>query len=488
MVSQSHLLPNYSSWRSNWSELRIAVVGLGKTGFSVADTLHELGGLVFAVAEKADAQTVDVLDVLGIRYLISESNESLTDALTEFKPDLAIVSPGIQPDNPVIHWLRDHNVAIWSDVDLAWRLKDKFSIEQQWICITGTNGKTTTAELTEAMLISAGVRAVACGNIGKPILDCIRDPANFEVLVVELSSFQLHYTSWIEPFSSVVLNLADDHLDWHGDFDRYKQAKGKIYRGTQVACVYNLADSNTQELVEQAEVRDGARAIGFSLGTPTPSNVGYVDDLLVDRAFLDERQTSALEIASLEDIASLGVLTPHLLANVAAATALARSFGVPPAAIKRALQEFRLSPHRIQLVGEIAGVKFINDSKATNAHAAEASIRSFEKVVWIVGGLLKGQDIGPLIQKLSEKFRGVVVIGEERLEILSALEQFAPQVPVREISESNPMEQAVEIALELAESGDTVLLAPAAASMDQFLDYADRGNQFAEAVERRISA
>lgn len=488
MVSQTPLLPNYSSWRSNWSELRIAVVGLGKTGFSVADTLHELGGQVFAVADKADSQTVDILDVLGIKYLISESNESITDALAEFGPDLAIVSPGIQPDNHVIGWLGERKVIIWSDVDLAWRLRDKFSSEQQWICITGTNGKTTTTELTEAMLISAGVRAVACGNIGKPILDCIRDPANFEVLVVELSSFQLHYTTWIEPLSSVVLNLADDHLDWHGDFESYKQAKGKIYRNTQVACVYNLSDSNTQELVEQAEVKDGARAIGFSLGTPAPSNVGYVDDLLVDRAFLDERQTSALEIASLEDIGSLGVLTPHLLANVAAATALARSFGAPPAAIKKALQEFKLSPHRIQLVGEIAGVKFINDSKATNAHAAEASIRSFEKVVWIVGGLLKGQDIGPLIQSLSDRFRAAIVIGQERGEVLSALQTFAPKVPVREVSESKPMEQAVEFALEFAVPGDTVLLAPAAASMDQFLDYADRGNQFAEAVRGRISA
>lgn len=487
MASSKAELAHYSSWNSNWAELKIAVIGLGKTGFSVADTLNELGSDLLAVSENADAQVLDILDVLGVEYLVTSENQEIIQRLEDFSPDLAVISPGIRPDNYLISWLDKNAIQIWTDIDLAWRLRDKFGSGQEWICITGTNGKTTTTELTEAMFLSGGVRAAACGNIGKPILDCIRDPAAFQVLIVELSSFQLHYLDSIQPFSSTVLNLAEDHLDWHGNFEAYKKAKGKIYANTKVACVYNLDDLNTQNLVEQAEVEEGARAIGFSLGTPSPSNIGYVDNLLVDRAFLDERKTSALEIAALEDMESLGVLTPHLLANVAAAAALSRSFDIPVAAIKKALQDFHISPHRIELVGESGGVRFINDSKATNAHAAAASIRSFDKVVWIVGGLLKGQDLGPLVSKLGNRLRAAIVIGKDRIEVLEALSRFASEVPVYEIPDTESiMQSAVSAAIDCAQPGDTVLLAPAAASMDQFVDYEDRGKQFIAEVRKRI--
>jgi UDP-N-acetylmuramoylalanine--D-glutamate ligase len=461
----------------------VAVLGLGKTGFSVADTLNELGSKLLVVAEAADSEVLDILEVLGVESVIDSNSATLQKALNEFKPDVLIVSPGASPSSPLVSNAVSAGIAVWTDIDLAWRLRDKFVPNQEWICITGTNGKTTTTELTEAMFLAAEVKAVACGNIGKPILDCIRDPAAFEVLIVELSSFQLHYLDRIEPFSAAVLNVANDHLDWHGGFANYRAAKGRMYENTKVACVYNLEDSTTEALVEAADVSEGARAIGFGLGTPARSNVGYVEDLLVDRAFLEERAEKALEIASFEDLESFGVLTPHLLSNIAAATALARSYGVPPAACRKALREFRISPHRIQLVAELDGVRYINDSKATNAHAAAASLTSFESVVWILGGLLKGVDISELISQFAPRLRGAVVIGADRVEIVEAFRNLAPSVPLVEISEGDSvMTKAVEAASSMAAAGDVVLLAPAAASMDQFLNYQQRGDRFIEAV------
>lgn len=484
MANHNGLLDSLTSWGSDWKSIKVAVFGLGKTGFSVADTLQELGSKLLAVAESADEKTLDILDVLGVEFQVDPDVQNLLSAVREFAPDLLIVSPGVAPSHPLVQFANQSQLPVWTDIDLAWRLRDRFLETQEWICITGTNGKTTTTELTEAMLRAAGVRAAACGNIGRPILDCIRDPAEFEVLVVEVSSFQLHYLDEIEPYSSAVLNVARDHLDWHGGFEEYRMAKGRMYQNTKQACVYNLDDLTTEQLVEAAEVKEGARAIGFGLGTPARSNIGYVENLLVDRAFLEERADSALEIASLDDLAGFGVLTPHLLSNIAAATALARSYGVPPAACKKALMGFKISPHRIQLIAEIDGVKYINDSKATNEHAASASLSSFESIVWILGGLLKGVDISGLIAKFATRLRGAVVIGTDRAEIVRALGDFAPGVTVIEIEDGSAvMDQAVSKASGLARSGDVVLLAPAAASMDQFKDYEDRGRQFIAAVQ-----
>jgi UDP-N-acetylmuramoylalanine--D-glutamate ligase len=483
MANHGADLQQLTSWSSDWSKIRVGVVGLGKTGFSVADTLAELGSKLLVVSESGSAETLDILDVLGVECVIDKNPEALQASLGAFDPDLLIVSPGVEPSSLIVAEANSLGIPVWTDIDLAWRLKDRFGPGQEWICITGTNGKTTTTEITEAMLQEAGFRAVACGNIGTPILDCIRDPAEFEVLVVELSSFQLHYLDSIEPFSAAVLNVAKDHLDWHGGFGKYRAAKGRMYENTKVACIYNLEDKTTEELVQAADVKDGARAIGFGLGSPARSNIGFVEDLLVDRAFLDERADQALEIANLDDFASFGVLTPHLLSNIAAATALARSFGAKPEACRSALRKFRISAHRIELVAELAGVRYINDSKATNAHAAQASLSSFDSVVWILGGLLKGVDISELIGQFAPRLRGAVIIGQDRAEIRNAFALLAPKLTVTEIEEGDQvMQRAVIAAASLAQSGDVVLLAPAAASMDQFLNYQERGEMFKAAV------
>jgi UDP-N-acetylmuramoylalanine--D-glutamate ligase len=478
-----------NSWHSNWRGLRVVVFGLGVSGFSVADTLAELGCDVLVVAEKAEEELLDILDVIGVQHITGQAATGVPKAVIDFAPDLLVTSPGIRPQNELITWATQKKIEIWVDIELAWRVRDKNPRIAEWIAVTGTNGKTTTVQLVEHMLNTSGLRAIACGNIGTPVLDAIREPEGFDVLVVELSSFQLHYLGEISPFASAVLNIADDHLDWHGDFEAYRDTKAKIYENTNVACVYNVNDLATEKMVENADVIEGARAIGFTTGMPSRSQVGFVEDILVDRAFLDDRANTALEIATLEDLSLIGVLTPHLMANVAAATALARSLDVAPAAIKAAIRTFKLDSHRIELVLEKNGIRWIDDSKATNPHAAAASLNSFENVIWIVGGLLKGVDVSDLVEDFGNRLKTAIVIGVDRTPVLEALSAKAPQVQIVEITESDKtqvMTQAVVAAKKLAESGDTVLLAPAAASMDQFKDYEDRGNQFADAVRLEV--
>lgn len=480
-------LNSLNSWHADWRDLRVVVLGLGVTGFSVADTLAELGSNVLVVSEKADEELLDILDVVGVPHLTGAEASGLPSTVIEFAPELIVASPGVKPQHEMLVWAESKNIPVWVDIELAWRLRDKTSKVADWIAVTGTNGKTTTVQMVEAMLVAGGKRAVSCGNIGTPILDVIRDPEGFDALVVELSSFQLHYLGRIEPYSSAVLNLADDHIDWHGSFQAYADTKAKIYENTRIACVYNLSDSATEKMVENADVIEGARAIGFTTGLPARSQVGFVEDILCDRAFLDDRGNSALEIATLEDLAEIGVLTPHLMANAAAAVALARSYEIAPEDIRKALRSFRLDSHRIQLVAEKNGVRWIDDSKATNPHAAAASLNSFENIIWLVGGLLKGVDISDLVERYSSRVKVAVVIGKDRQPVLDALAQNAPGVKVIEIHDSETvMHDAVRAAMGECKQGDTVLLAPAAASMDQFKDYEDRGNSFADQVRIQL--
>jgi UDP-N-acetylmuramoylalanine--D-glutamate ligase len=383
---------------------------------------------------------------------------------------------------------------VWGDIELAWRVRDKVGTPAEWILVTGTNGKTTTVQLTAAMLAEAGFRVAPCGNIGVPVLDAVRDPQGFDVFVVELSSYQLHYLAgqsgpdFVSPHSSACLNIAMDHIDWHGSFDAYVAAKGQVYDRTRVACVYNKSDARTEALLRDAEVEEGARAIGFDLGVPGPSDFGVVDGIVVDRAFLEERSTSALEITTIADLQSANLAAPHIVANVLAASALARSYGVTPAQVRTALLNFSLDSHRIQPVLTRGDITWINDSKATNPHAANASLGAYKSVVWILGGLLKGVDVSDLVARHSERLRGAVIIGKDRAAVLLAFQRHAPHVPLVEVDADNTedvMPQAVELASRIAVAGDVVLLAPAAASMDQFTDYAERGRLFSNAVRER---
>ena len=481
-------LAELNSWHSNWKNLRVAVFGLGVSGFSVADTLQELGAKVLVIADKSGGEYLDLLDVIGASHSIGSDWASNLNLLQDFAPEVVVTSPGFRPDSKEIQYALGAGLPIWTDIDLAWRLRDKVGKPADWICITGTNGKTTTTQLATHMLETAGLRAAPCGNIGTPILDCVRDEIGYDVLVVELSSFQLHYLGRIEPFASAVLNVDLDHLDWHGSLEAYKAAKGKVYENVERACVYNLADDSTRALVEEADVQDGARAIGFGLGFPTSGNLGFTEDILVDNAFSPNRKAKEIEaLATGEELSKIGVITKHLLQNVAAAAALVRAYGVSAESVAEAVSTFKLDGHRIELIATKNDISWIDDSKATNPHAAAASLDSFDSVVWIVGGLLKGVDIAPLVERFASKLKAAIVIGVDRAPVVEALMNHAPSVPVVEIeAHDSVMAAAVSAAAGFAAPGDTVLLAPSSASMDQFKDYADRGTQFANAVRAII--
>ncbi|MFJ6652684.1 UDP-N-acetylmuramoyl-L-alanine--D-glutamate ligase [Microbacterium sp. NPDC091313] len=493
-------LETLTSWYADWRGLKVAVLGLSVTGFSVADTLAELGADVLVVSERADEQYERLLPVIGVK-LWTGSLTTVPAELAEFAPDVVVASPGFSPQHPLVRWTLEQQIALWGDIELAWRVRDKVTRADgspaEWILVTGTNGKTTTTRLAATMLAAGGLRAAPVGNIGVPVLDAVRDPGGFDAFVVEISSHQLWYLGLqtgsadpVSPHAAVCLNLADDHLEWHGSFEAYRDAKAVVYAHTRVACVYNKADAATREMVEDAEVVEGARAVGFDLGVPGPSDLGVVDGILVDRAFLEERRTSALELSTVAELREQGLAAPHIVANILAAAALARSLEVEPAAIRAALSTFALDPHRIQVVAVHEGVTWVDDSKATNPHAAASSLAAYPGAVWVVGGLLKGVDIGPLVAARGAGVRAAIVLGAEREEVVAAFARHAPAVPVFEVDAAetgNVMARVVDLALEVVRDGDVVLLAPAAASFDQFESYADRGRRFAEAVHERIA-
>ena len=473
---------------ADWSQLRILVAGLGVSGFAAADALSERGAVVTAISADATpviserARILEILDVdvrLGPEHLLEVPKDT----------ELVVTSPGFHPDHPLLLAAASRGIPVWGEVELAWRMRAQ-SGAAPWITITGTNGKTTTVNMLASILRASGLRATSAGNVGTPLLEAVLHPQPYDVLAVELSSFQLHWQRSVTPVASVCLNLAPDHLDWHGSFEQYRLAKAKVYAGTQIACVYNVEDPATQQMVRDAEVVDGCRAIGFTLGIPALSMVGLVDEVLADRAFVEQRRTSAVELATVADLqGDAPSVAPHYVANALAAAALARAYGVGPLAVRDGLRSFVPDPHRIADVATVDGVRFIDDSKATNPHAAGASLVAFDHVVWIAGGLLKGADVDALVQSVAGRLRGVVLIGAERELIAQALARHAPDVPVVEVptTDTGVMDLVVAHAVELAQPGDVVLLAPAAASFDMFASYGARGDAFVQAVHRYAS-
>lgn len=472
-----------------WAGLRVVVAGLGVSGFAAADALLERGAAVHvvdaAVPQEGSplAQRRDILDILGATFDLGE--HAVTD-LCAGPCDLVVTSPGWRPDQPMLAAAAAAGVPIWGEVELAWRMRPRVGAAP-WLTVTGTNGKTTTVQMLAAMLRAAGLRAVSAGNVGTPILEAVMDPTPYDVIAVELSSFQLHWSHSLAPQASVCLNVAPDHVDWHGSYAEYLRAKGRVYQNTEVACVYNVEDPQTKQLVRDADVQAGCRAVGFTLGVPAVSMVGMVDDVLADRAFVEQRQTSAAELATLDDVRGAAPsAAPHLVANALAAAALARAHGVPPVAVRDGLRAFTPEPHRIADVATIERVRWVDDSKATNPHAAAASLAAFDSVVWIAGGLLKGADVDELVAQVAGRLRGVVLLGRDRARIAEAVARHAPQVPVVDVpdTDTGAMDTIVAAAAGLARPGDVVLLAPAAASMDMFDNYGARGDAFAAAVRR----
>lgn len=454
----------------------VVVAGLGVTGRAVADVLASQGARVVPVDDAAD-------DVIG-------SDEVLAGTGLD-RANLVVASPGLAPHHPLLAAALGRRIPVWSEVELAWQLRaERPDGPAPWLAVTGTNGKTTTVGMLESILRAAGESTLAVGNVGTPVVLAATDPT-LDVLAVELSSFQLHFTHSMSAQAAAVLNVAPDHLDWHGTFEAYAADKGRIYERAQVACVYNLADPLTADLVREADVVDGALAVGFTLGTPSVGQVGLVEDVLVDRGFTRLRHTHAAELGTLDDLHRLagpdGTVPPHVVADALAAASLALAHGVDPAAVRDGLRAYAPGAHRISPVATLDDVAYVDDSKATNAHAAAASLASFPEasVVWVAGGLAKGAQFDDLVRTRRDRVRAVVLIGTDRAPLRDALARHAPDIPVVEVDAGDTgavMTRAVQEARRLAVPGSTVLLAPACASMDQFASYAARGEEFAAAV------
>lgn len=463
---------------SDWSELRVCVVGLGVAGIGAADALVHLGASVTMIDGKQNPSEIErarLLEILGATLLLGDDEHLPIDI------DLLVVSPGIPPHAPIVAAAHSKEIPIWGELELAWRLRDPENLAP-WLVVTGTNGKTTTTLMLESILKSAGLKTIAAGNIGTSLVEVMMHPEPLDVVAVEVGAPQLPFVYSMSPHAAVCLNLAEDHIDFFGSFEAYRSAKSRIYRNTQVAAIYNDFDPETIRMVEQADVIEGCRAIGITLGIPSPSSLGIVDEIMVDRAFLEGRKESALEMATIYDLPNTA---PHNVFNALAASALARSFDVSPAMIKEGLRKWEPAPHRIAHVAHINGVDYVDDSKATNAHAARTSLLAYESVVWIAGGLVKGQLFDDLILDCSTRLKGVVLLGVDQEVIAKALSQHAPHVPVRKVLDTsiNAMQIVVQLASELAHEGDTVLLAPGCASWDMFKDYGHRGEAFAHAVK-----
>lgn len=468
----------------SWDGVHAVVVGIGASGFAAADNLMHVGASVTVLAESAtptQQEKAELLEVLGATVRIGTgASATLPDRV-----DLLVTSPGVPPTAPALAAAYSRGVPVWGEVELAWRLRDP-EHPGRWLCVTGTNGKTTTVQMLDGILRAAGVKSIACGNVGLPVVEAVMDPEPYAVYAVELSSFQLHYTHTMAAESAAVLNVAEDHLDWYTGPDGmadYAADKGRIFERVRTACVYNVADPVTEQLVRDADVEEGARAIGFTLGTPGVGMVGLVEDMLADRAFIEQRASTAAELCTLADLASDA---PHFVANALAASALARSVGVPPVAVRDGLRAFTPDGHRIAEVAEVDGVRYVDDSKATNPHAAKSSLQAYDPVVWVAGGLAKGASFDDLVAGVRDRLRGVVLLGRDRAVIAEALARHAPDVRVIEVEggDTSVMDRVVGAAADLAEPGDTVLLAPGCASMDMFANYGARGDAFAESVRR----
>ncbi|WP_282086082.1 UDP-N-acetylmuramoyl-L-alanine--D-glutamate ligase [Streptomyces tendae] len=464
---------------SEFTGKHVTVAGLGVSGVPAAKVLHGLGAHVTVVNDGADERArtqAAELEALGVNVRLGDG-----DTLPE-GTELIVTAPGWKPTKPLFTAAERAGVPVWGDVELAWRLRGLDGREPApWLAVTGTNGKTTTVQMLASILKAAGLRTAAVGNIGVSLLDAVTGEEEYDVLAVELSSYQLHWAPSLRAHSAVVLNLAPDHLDWHGSMEAYAADKGRIYEGNRIACVYNVADKATEDLVRGADVEEGCRAIGFTLGTPGPSQLGVVEGILVDRAFVEDRHKNAQELAEVSDV---NPPAPHNIANALAAAGLARAYGVSAAAVRDGLRAFTPDAHRIAHVADVDGVAYVDDSKATNTHATEASLAAYESIVWIAGGLAKGATFDELVEGAAKRLRGAVLIGADRALIREALARHAPEVPVVDLdrTDTGAMLQAVQEARRLARPGDTVLLAPACASMDMFTNYNQRGDAFAQAV------
>jgi UDP-N-acetylmuramoylalanine--D-glutamate ligase len=426
----------------------VIVVGAGVAGSAAARVLVAEGATVRVSDSGRATPGASDLRAEGIEVLEGGHSPHHLDGAT-----MIVASPGVPPNAEILSWAHDRALPVWGELELGARLA-----RVPYLAVTGTNGKTTTTGMLAACMRSAGLDAVACGNIGRPFPTAAREP--HDALVVEVSSFQLATQTSFHPRVSVLLNLAPDHLDWHGSFDAYAAAKARVFalQGAADVHVGNLDDEASAAISRSApcEVR------WFTIGEPSEDGAGIRDG----------RLTAGWSGA---DLGALSLDTPVMRADAAAAATAAHAFAIGDHAIAEAIATFAPGPHRGEPVATVEGVRFLDNSKATNPHAAIAAVGDAGGVVLIAGGDAKGVDLTPL-GSVAARLAGVVAIGASAGDVRAV---FDGRVPVRE---AGSIEEAARLAFQMASGTGTVLLAPACASWDMFRDYAERGDRFAAAA------
>ena len=382
-------------------------------------------------------------------------------------------------DHPLISLVRGAGIEMISEIDLAWKVKQQICPNQRWIALTGTNGKTTTVQMLESMLIESGINAKACGNLGYTAIEAVVN-SSADILALELSSFQLEWSNLAHFEAVAILNIAEDHIDWHQSFENYLAAKLKI---SQLADLVIL-NKDDQHLAKSGKTLSKP-ITWISLQVPSKGEIGLVENLIVDRAFIKDDAEALFEISDVTP--SVG----HNVSNAMAAATLARSVGAKSDAIANALRNFKLDHHRLEVVHKSGGITFINDSKATNPHAAIAALYSQMESIWIAGGLAKGAAMDELAQRCKNRIKAAILIGSDAPIIKEALLKQAPNLAIYttdlNLKGMDVMRSVMSIVKEIAVSGDVVLLAPACASMDQFKNYADRGESFTMAAKQAFN-
>ena len=442
---------------SDFRGKHITVVGLGQSGVAAARVLLSEGAHVRVSEQRPASEVRDTTAAAARAEILSGGHapDHLDGA------DLLVVSPGVPESAPVISWAEQRGIPVISELEVGARLA-----RSPYVAVTGTNGKTMITRLIAEAMRRAGIDAIACGNVGYPF--SLAAAEGHEALVVEASSFQLRFHQTFHPQVSALLNLAEDHTDWHGSPQSYADAKRRIYL-RQVGADVHVG--NRDEGPAAAVSREaGCRVVWFTSGVPAPGEAGFQDGELVWQG-TDERRSLGVPFST----------APSHLANAAAAAAVAISFGVDPDAVGSAVRETGPPAHRGETVAEVAGVRFVDDSKATNPHAALSTIRGFRDAILICGGRSKGVDLSPMADAIPH-VAGVVLVGEAAAELRGI---FGDRVPVRTASS---IEEAVAHAHAMASPGTSVVLAPGCSSWDMFRDYAERGDRFAAAaaaLERR---
>jgi UDP-N-acetylmuramoylalanine--D-glutamate ligase len=433
---------------------RAVVIGAGVAGRAAAAALAAEGATVL-VTERRDTDAVgDVSTLMSAGVAVRTGGHDVADL---DGADVVVVSPGVPPDAAPLVWARERGIEVWGELELGARLA-----RAPYLAVTGTNGKTTTTGMLAACLRAGGVDAVACGNIGFPFTTAVRE--HHAALVVEVSSFQLAVQERFHPRVSVLVNLAPDHLDHHGSFEAYREAKAAIYRNQRGDDVHvgNRDDPPAAALSAGATCAQAWFGAGAPIGDGP--DVGYDGDVLLGRG-----PDGPVELGSVD-----GERAGHR-EDAAAAAAAAIAYGIGPDAVREGLAAFEPAAHRGELVADVEGVRFLDNSKATNVHAATAAISAVRDAVLIAGGRAKGQDLSPL-RETAANLRAVVAMGEATVSLHEVYEGLLP------VHDAGTIEDAVAIAFAASARPGVVLLAPACASWDQFSSYAERGDRFAAAA------